>query len=504
MSLEREPQNGFDKSAAFYLDAAYNAMMTGQPRLAIHLFSAAFEVESRDAEIISADIITGLRKAWDLACELGERCLAESLFGDLLPFNDDEQTQDGINRLHHLALDQIEGMGLDATDLEEIASAITEEMGSADGARLADSLRSALEKIGGSAEPPSPQAIQKLPRIELMGPLERRRSKSGGEDTWLDVRRRRETQPNNNNDNQRLSYNGLSGFRSALEQMKNFGFNAEDSASFSKLVEQVSAMHGVSGLALGEGFALYGPSRADSSIFAIATAGEIGWPILHVHVELEKDGSGAIKLTGPFKRGMFGGPPDLMEMVTPCTVVIENIDHLQSMFNQEFQARLSGDPRVRGHGRSMQAEVCGYLRMLLNKSDVFLITTAEKPNTLKQPLLGIIGSQQEINIELPSEIERRDVWVAFAADHPSFFELDVDLLARLSEGLSRHDLVSAGIAAVESAYRESLRRRQYQKVSLGEVLMQLANHLDHSSEAYQRLEDVAVAQLLNDLDPSQL
>ncbi|MDR3315033.1 MAG: hypothetical protein LBS98_00900 [Coriobacteriales bacterium] len=522
MSQRDEHQSGFERSAAFYLDAAYDAFALGQSRLAVHLFCAAFEVELRQGSVISTDIVEGLRKAWELACETGDRATAETLFHDLLPYNSEEQTEQGMLRLHGLAVEQLEGLGLTAHDLEGVAKAIANEIDSMEGDRLAESLKDALERLGAIAPESNDasaqgatQAIQKLPRFDLVGPLEGLGSGEhmlpngqagavlAGAGTWLERRKKREEQERTQERN--LNYQNLAGFDRTLALMKGYGFDSQESSSFRAFVEQTAALHGVYSLALMENFLFCGPSRDDNALFAHATASEIGWPVLHIQVELEADGNGSIKLSGPFKRGFFGGPPDLMELVTPCTVIIENLDQLQEMFTQEMKA--SFQPEVRGrqqHGRSMQAEISGYLRALMKKEGVFLIATAQKADTIKEPLTSILGALQRIGIELPDEAERRDVWMTFAAEHTSCAELDVDVLAKLSEGMTRREIVVVGITAVETAYRVSLKKRHYQKVSLGTMLSQLALHLEKDSAVYRQLEDTAVAQLLEEIEQESL
>jgi AAA+ superfamily predicted ATPase len=285
--------------------------------------------------------------------------------------------------------------------------------------------------------------------------------------------------------------------------MRRFGFLSAGNDHYRSFVERSAAMHGVSLLSLDETFLFHGPSREDTTLFALATAGEIGLPVLHVSVDLDASGNGTIKLAGPFRRGFFGGPPDLLEMATPCTVLIENIDFLQQMFASEQQALRRGGRQKGAMGvppRSMQAEITGYLRALRNRSGMFIMATSQTATRLKEPLGSILGPVQEIEIALPCRDERHDVLVSFAAEHPSFAELDVDEVARLSEGLTRHDLVAAVHAAVEAAYRESLRTGKYNKVHLGDVLVQLASFIDHDSSLYQQVEDRAVAQFYRDLE----
>jgi hypothetical protein len=527
MSQEREPHSGFEKSATFYLEAAQSALVGGQPRLAIHLFRAAFEAASAFGPLISGSVIDGLRKAWDLAFEMGDRSIAESIFVDLASHNSPEQNEQATMRLQALALDQLEDMGISEGDLEGIAGAISREMFAADdggshGERLLDSLRSALEQLGvalgedggddddgTSASGITPRAIQKLPQAKPAAPSSKgssakspaaqgglarigRELREFGERNRVEERQRR------------LDYQALAGYDHVLRRMRGFGFLSASDDAYRSFIERSAAMHGVSRLSLDGGFLFFGPAREDVSLFAHATAGEIGFPVLHVSVDLDRQGNGTVKLAGPFRRGLFGSPPDLMDMVTPCTVLIENIDFLQEMFENEQQAIKRNGGRIRGMmgapGRSMQAEITGYFRALRQRPGVVIMATSQYGGILREPLRSLLGAMHEIEVAAPQTDERRDVLVSFAGEHPSFAELDVDRIAHLSEGLSRNDLVFASHAAVESAYRESLRTGRYNRVSMGDVLVQLASFIDHESPLYQQVEDGAVAQLIHDLE----
>ena len=153
MSQEREPHNGFEKNVTFYLDAAGAATISGQPRLAIHLFRAAFEIESQHGNIISPPVIEGLRKAWDLACAEGDRSIAESILGDLSAFNSDEQNKQATLRLQALALDQLEGMGITEHDIESLVGSIADDLTEPNGfSDILESLKSAVEHLGMAGE----------------------------------------------------------------------------------------------------------------------------------------------------------------------------------------------------------------------------------------------------------------------------------------------------------------------------------------------------------------
>lgn len=575
MSQERESHNSFEKSATFYLEAAHMALLNGQPRLAIHLYRAAFEVESTYGTIISSAVIEGLRKAWDLACELSDRSIAESLFSDLSTYNSHEQNEQASMRLQTLALNQLEDMGVTENDLESIATAISHELMSSDHENLFDSLKSMLEQLGltpvdedggdfqaiREALPELPEIqglpeIQRLPGIPGLPALPAASSPFDSDTKSPKVARPGDAKPSDakpdgakptdikpgsarpelpvptqkglakidqqlrefrNRKNEtvapgrQLNYETLAGYQNAMERMREFGFVSQADERERSFVERAAVMHGVSKLSLDDTFLFIGSSRDDTFLFAQATAGEINIPVFHVSIDLDSQGNGTIKLIGPFKRGFFGAPPDIMDMATPCVVLIENLDYLQKMFNNEqiaiqrhggkLRSMMPGGP---GMGRSMQAEVSGYLWALHQRPGVVTMATAQSIDGLKEPLLSMLSPLNRIEILPPSHDERHDILCTFAAEHPSFAELDLERIAHLSEGISRSELVRASHTAVEEAYRESLRTGSYQKVALGGVMVQFAPYIKHNSPLYEQIEDEAVAQFSLDLEEGDI
>jgi len=305
-----------------------------------------------------------------------------------------------------------------------------------------------------------------------------------------------------------LNFQTLSGYSKVMGHMREFGFLPQDDEQQRDFVERAAAMHGVSQLSLDGAFLFYGPTREDVSLFAHVVAGEIGYPLLHIAVDLDAQGNGTIKLAGPFRRNFFGSPPDIMDMATPAIVLIENIDYLQKLFNNEQIAiqRNGGKPRgmAPGMGRSMQAEISSYIHALRQKPGVVMMATAQDLIVLQDPLLDLLEPINEIEVSLPSDEERQDIISAFIGEHPSFAELDVDQIVHYSQGMSRNDLVTASHMAVEQAYRESLRTGIYSDVTLDDVLVQLASHVDHGSVLYQQIEDEVVAKFTQDLEEDML
>ena len=64
-----------------------------------------------------------------------------------------------------------------------------------------------------------------------------------------------------------------------------------------------------------------------------------------------------------------------------------------------------------------------------------------------------------VDIYLPDELERRQIWETIASEHPSVRSLDMAMLTKVSRNLSRTDIVTAAREAVEDAYRAGLKAR---------------------------------------------
>ncbi|MDR2109107.1 MAG: hypothetical protein LBP28_06590, partial [Coriobacteriales bacterium] len=422
--------------------------------------------------------IDGLRKAWLLACEQGDRQSAETIFNDLLPYNTQQQTQDAILELQDLALSQLEELGVDKDDISEIAaqlSAVSAEEGD----------KPQIMSIT-APHPSAAEVVRELKQLQ----------------------------------EERLDYSDLAGFGVVLNKMREFGLSTPDDRQFRGFLAQAQAFHGINGPVLSEAFLFYGPSRDDVALFALATAGEIGRPVVTMDVNIDVMGNGVIKVSGPMRRPAFG-PPRRGDLPGQCTLIIQNIDLLQELFHNEEAAlasgaRFAGDHQRAPHcpsampglpGRSMQAEILGYLGAMFNHGDVFVIATAassneQDPLMLGERLLDLLGPLRELEVACPCPIERYEVLSAFSEEHLSLKDLDLRRTAELMEGLSRYDIVAVCQAAVEEAYRQSLRQSRHQMVTWPVVLRELLHYLDPQSETYQKVEDMIVEQFRLELPDS--
>ncbi|MDR2957505.1 MAG: hypothetical protein LBU61_04905, partial [Coriobacteriales bacterium] len=314
----------------------------------------------------------------------------------------------------------------------------------------------------------------------------------------------------------RLDYNHIVGYDQVMEQMKSFGFFRKGDEGLRRFADRVANLHGIGKLSLSQPFLFSGPDFNDVSFFAHATASEIGWPLLNIRVEVDERGNGTIKIAGPFRHRFFGGPPDLTELSTPCTVLLEDISALQQIFDAE-QRSWSREglgqpgPNSPGYGgpnpweggpprRSVRIEFGAYLRELINKPGVFFMATCRDGFQPSEYLTGIVGQMREIQIENPIADERKAIWERLQHDHTSMQGLDISRLVELSDGVPRTMLFGVAHHSLDEAYRASLSSGQYRPVRLADILTNLSGSIEQSSESYQQLEDAAVAEFLRDLE----
>ena len=521
------------------LTAARTALGAGQARLAIHLYCAAFEMGSNQGSETGADVdqelISGLRVALNLALEMGDRATSETLLSELEPFDTPDQYASDLLRLQRLAAPAIDALVIEpeaadkSQSAEGIAQILTEATEGIDFNQWIKSFRSALglNSDEGSDKPDSPSALLALPpgmqglarNPEDPPGLIRLPNRPG------DLASRRHEEPER--DMWRLDYNHIIGYRQALEQMRSFGFFRRDEAELHRFADRVAHLHGVHRLSLTQPFLFSGPDFNDVGIFAHATANEIGWPLLSIRVEIDERGNGTIKISGPFKHRFFGGPPDLTELNTPCTVLLEDIGALQKIFLSEQRSfsRDGSGPAGPGFGgpgfggpggfggpsagpgswdpayrRNVRMELGGYLHDLVNKPGVFFMATSRADFVLDDMILDIVGPMHEVHVDHPLADERRTIWEHLKLEHSSLKGLDTEELVDFSTDTPRTLLFAVTQEAVDSAYRASLSSGQYQAVKMGDILTGLGSYMDPDSSTYQRLEDAVVVEFLQDLE----
>ena len=124
---EMPNQNNCDNPAMDYIKKATEACASGDLLLGMHLYLAAYEKAALDPAVPSCAKVSALRQAWQLACDLKERSMAEYVFEKLEPYLTGEEIAACAYKLQELALDRLEEYGFSRQDLEDMAESISQD-----------------------------------------------------------------------------------------------------------------------------------------------------------------------------------------------------------------------------------------------------------------------------------------------------------------------------------------------------------------------------------------
>ena len=124
---EAPNQNNYDNQAMGFMNKAVEACASGDFLLGMHLYLAAYEKAALDPAIPASAKVAALRQAWQLACDLKERSMAEYVFEKLEPYLTGDEIAACAQKLQELALDRLEEYGFSRQELEDIAESISQD-----------------------------------------------------------------------------------------------------------------------------------------------------------------------------------------------------------------------------------------------------------------------------------------------------------------------------------------------------------------------------------------
>lgn len=491
-------------TCADYLGRAQDACAAGDAVLGMHLYLTAFEKASGCQVEPGTEAIDGLKKAWDLACKLKERSLAEYIFGKLEPFLSSGESAEYAAELQKLALDKLEEFGLSKDDLEDMADMISQDFlglgskilkvehlgdftpddiaswarGHASDAPEADDKADggshdepAAKKPSGPARSPRSQAttLSKLAESAGIKPVEHI---------------------------ERLTYDDLAGYDAAVATMRDFGVGMQDDPGFKELVDMLNARHGLDRMPVTDTFLFRSPAREDASRFMEATLGELKLPALRMRMEENLSGMPVLcvmsqvdpALKFDSAHGTFMGSGVL---------ILEDLDLWsapQADAGDDFEgfvyASLSRGAR----------EAVNLVRSAVDNPDVYVLASASSEGDIDPFFLDLLEPMSFIDIDLPTAEERVEIWMEIARDHPSIRAVRVADLVRYSVNMPRFDIYMAAREAIEEAYKESLFARRYVPVTRDNLFDKLAAYQPLDSKEYHELEEQVVKDFRVDLD----
>lgn len=294
-----------------------------------------------------------------------------------------------------------------------------------------------------------------------------------------------------------LNYRQLVGYDDATSLMRDFGIGLQRDKGFRNFVSMMNFRHGLDRMPTIDTLLFRAPVIEDATRFVDATIGEIGLPVLRMTMEEGFQGAPLLCVTtmGDSRprmnhaRNRFDGP---------AILVLDDLDTWTMPQMQEGVEGIAGF--VMANISRGAREAMNLIRSAVEDPDVYVLATAALDGEVDPFFYEVLEPITIVDIGLPNDSERSDIWADLSREHPSMRKLDRDLLVRYSAGLSRYDLYMVARAAVEDAYKMGLMQRMYLPVSPQNILEKLAGYQPLDSDEYHAIEEEILRQFRDELD----
>ena len=268
-------------SSAEYLRLATQACASGDAVLGMHLYLAAFERAQHGGSLAPDEsALESLKQAWQLACKLKERSIAEYVFERLEPYLSSDEASVCAEQLQGLALDKLEEYGLSREDLEDMTDMISQDFLGLDAARLMRVEHVTEPSAAGVADPAAQAAGagdgKEAPSISQVEKSLAEAIQSCGDDPDAHAVV---------SSIESISYRELVGYDETVKLMRDFGVGMQHDDRFQELVELLNARHGLDRMPASDALLFRSPAREDAQRFMVATLGELGLPAIRMHME---------------------------------------------------------------------------------------------------------------------------------------------------------------------------------------------------------------------------
>ncbi len=298
-------------------------------------------------------------------------------------------------------------------------------------------------------------------------------------------------------DNGPLSFRNLAGYDEAVSIMRDLGVGVQNAPAFNEFVRMMNVRHGLDRMPAVDTLLFRAPVLEDASRFAEATAGELGLPVLHMAME---EGVGGVPVlcvtTQGNNRPRMNHAHNRFE--GPGILVIEDLDAWAL-------PEIPDSPE--GIGGFMMAnisrgarEAVNLIRSAVEDPDVYVLVTSTTTSEVDPFFYELLEPITVVDIGLPNEKERADIWKEIALHHPSMRGVAVEDLVRFSDGLARYDMYMAAREAIEDAYKTGLVQRTYLPVTPQNLFDKLAACQPLDSDRYRELEQAVIDDFRSDLD----
>ena len=483
---------------------AVAAQASGDYLLSMHLYLAAYEDMAKlDEENPGQEAVEALKEAWKLARENKERSVAEYILDRLEPHLSDDESVEYGRQLQNLALERLTDFGISRADLEDMAEMISAELG-------ANARVTGITPIVTSTHP-APAGMPPLPGFDpaaaaaaimdgLQGrpaePLSQQAPAQASVAAQPAAKQQQAQQPQRSH--WQLGFDDLVGFGGAVEDARALGIGVKNSEEYRLLIDTLRAQHGLDGLSAMGSMVIRTSSRDDASTFMSAIVGELNLPAMRVQVQEGPQGMPILCVSMLSDRQPRVA--NRMQLEAPSVLVLEDVDMwgaalVDAASNQEAEGKSELATMVR-----TAREAVTLIGSAVANPDIYVLASMGAGTPDQGFLYDIMEPMNVIDLYLPDEFERRQIWDRIAKDHPSVRQLDIPRLTKLSRNMSRYDIVSAAREAVEDAYRRSLKARRYVPVTQDIMFAHIANFQPLDSDEYRALEDSVATGFLATID----
>ncbi len=500
--------NDANRSAEDYLEMAREAAAQGKGLLAAYLFLAAYEKEAEGGTRPQKQVVEGLHRAMELACEAHARALAEHVFEKLEPYNTAEQNKGYAHSLQELMLDKLEDFGLSRDDLQEMASFFS---GDAFGNAMLSHFGINVSSEGDDGasnektrEHDGSQHSLLLPPSTPFGKITEHRFSSDAPRKQEKQEKPAKTESKTDDDAARLKpeqsmvtgYSELIGYDCAVQMMYERGIGLADDERFRNFMAMLNRRHGISSLPSFSTMVFRSNAREDATHFMAATVGELGLPTVRMYMEEAPNGVPVlcIMATSDFKAHF----QFLQSGVNaPMALMLEDVDLWSLPLAGAADGLEMGQPNQLARGAR---EALMFIKSSIGNPYVTVLASCET-HSLEDPFLReLLDPCEVLDIEPPTQEERAAIWKHIAQLYPSMRYMNFDDLVRYSESMSRYDIYMAAREAVEQAFGQSIRKHAYVPVTSDNIFDKMAAYQPLDSKEYAQIEESVVESFRRELE----
>ena len=293
-------------------------------------------------------------------------------------------------------------------------------------------------------------------------------------------------------------YSTLAGYDEAISIMRDLGVGMQNNREYLDFIALLNERHGLDRAPSLDSLLLRAPVIEDAARFAQATVEELGLPVLRMSMEENVMGVPVLCITAQGNnRPRMNHAHNRFE--APAILVLDDLDlwttpeapeNVEGGMNAFIMANISRGAR----------EAMSLIRSSVEDPDVCVIATASTSGEVDPFYYDMLEPMTVVDIGMPNDKERADIWAEIARNHPSIRAIDRKALVRYSEGVSRYDIYLAAREALEEAYKMGLVQRSYVPVVPQNIFEKLAACQPIDSDAYRAIEEEVIRRFKDDLD----